>query len=230
MSEQLAIRARALRHRYDNGVVLDVPQMDVPAGQALAVLGPNGAGKSTLLQVLALLLEPTEGTLVLRGESALEGGRWTGNGRLLTQRRQVTLIHQKPVLFRTTVGANLSMGLRERGLAAGEIEARVEQTLTRVGLEGFARRPARQLSGGEAQRVVLARALVLETPILLLDEPTSYLDARFRPMLEELLRERSEQGTTLVMATHEESLADALASRTITMENGHVIGQRTSDP
>ena len=223
MSEQLAVRARDLQHRYDNGVVLDIPRLDVPAGEALAILGPNGAGKSTLLQILALLLQPAAGTLDLLGQVASAGD-------LLALRRQVTLIHQRPVLFNTTVEANLSMGLRERGLPADEIKRRIDGMLARVGLEGFQRRPSGQLSGGEAQRVVLARALVLRTPILLLDEPTSYLDARFRPMLEELLRERSEQGTTLILATHEESFAGALAHRSVVLESGRMVDLRPSEP
>ncbi len=205
-----AIATEGIQHRYEGGARLDFPDLEVADGESVALLGGNGSGKSTLLQVLALLLRPSAGRVRLLGQTP-----WTGGNHLLALRRQVTLIHQRPVLFRTSVRGNLALGLRERRLSSSEIDRRIDTQLDRVGLAGFQRRPAKQLSGGEAQRVVLARALVLETPVLLLDEPTSYLDVRFRPMLEDLLRERQAAGTTLVVATHDASFAEAVGDRHI---------------
>ncbi len=208
---------RSLVHAYDGKAVLDIPQLDVPAGEICALVGPNGSGKTTLLSILALLLSPRSGSVLLRGVESVCG---TERQRL---RRQVTLIHQKPVLFSTTVWNNVSYGPRALGLPAREIKSRVGAELEELGLSGLADRNARKLSGGEAQRVVLARGLVLRTPILLLDEPTSFLDDAFRPLLFEMLRKANQtRGTTILVATHDLRFASPLAHQIIRLEEGKI--------
>ena len=207
-----AYRLLGLTARYDKRLALDLPELDLPAGCCTALMGGNGAGKSTLLQILALLRAADSGTVALLGRRATPAD--------LDLRRSVTLVHQRPVLFATTVHGNVAFGLRARNHPRADEARLVQAALAQVGLPDFATRPARQLSGGEAQRVILARALVLQTPILLLDEPTSYLDADVRPLLVDLLRARATAGTTVIVATHARSFADELADHQVHLDHG----------
>ena len=218
MSATPAYTLRRLLHSYGNGPALDVPELELPAGAVHAVLGPNGSGKSTLLHVLALLLPPSAGEVEILGARAYPRA---GNGHgLLGLRQHVTLIHQRPVLLSTDVAGNVAFGLRARGLGRDEVRRRVSAALARGGLAGFERR--RELSGGEVQRVVIARALVLATPILLLDEPLSYLDEDARPLLVDLIDERRAAGATVVLATHDAGFADSLADRRLLLRKGRL--------
>ncbi len=218
MSATPAYRLYDVLHTYGNGPALEVPELTLETGAVHAVLGPNGSGKSTLLHVLALLLPPSSGEVEILGARAYP--RRTGGHGLRALRRQVTLIHQRPVLLSTDVAGNVAFGLRARGLGRDEVRRRVADALARVGLAGFQGR--RELSGGEVQRVVIARALVLATPILLLDEPLSYLDEDARPLLTDLIEERRADGATVVMATHDAGFADAVADRRWMLRKGRL--------
>jgi tungstate transport system ATP-binding protein len=148
----------------------------------------------------------------------------TVRSRDLRLRRQVTLVHQRPVLFSTTVRNNIAYGLRAHGLQAKEVRNRTQAILEETRLSHVADKQARGLSGGEAQRAVLARALVLETPVILLDEPTNSLDDASRPLLLDLLRKANQQrGATIVMATHDLSFASSLTERIVRMEDGKIF-------
>ncbi len=226
MSGEVAIAARGIRHRYDRRIVLDLPSLDVPAGGCVALVGPNGAGKTTLLRILALLERPSEGAVTLLGRPAWQNGhrrRGMDGPELVERRRQVTLVHQKPLLLSTTVRANVAFGLRARGLSGSEAERRAAAALEEVGMGGFARRSSRDLSGGEIQRVALARALVLETPILLLDEPTSSLDADAIPLVERALRRRLDRGIAVVVSTHHRPLVSSLDARRLRLVAGRPV-------
>jgi len=217
MNAAPAYEIRALTHAYDGKVVLDISHLDLPAGRIYAITGPNGSGKTTLLSILALLLTPSSGRLSLQGREARVGSE---TQRL---RRLVTLIHQKPVLFTATVWNNVSYGLRAQGLPGREIKARMEPVLEKLGLSDLAHRPARELSGGEAQRVVLARGLVLETPIVLLDEPTSFLDESIGLLFFDMLQAANqERATTILVTTHDLKFASSLAHQEIRLENGKI--------
>ena len=183
----------------------------------MAFVGPNGSGKTTLLRILAFLLSPALGSVSLHGVNAV-------NRRVMRQlRRQVTLIHQKPVLFSTSVWNNVAYGLQSYGLPGREVKTRVGVALEKLRLSGLAGRNAGKLSGGEAQRVVLARGLVLETPVILLDEPTSFLDDDVRPLLVELLRNASQsRGATVIMATHDLKFVAPLAQRVLRLDAGRI--------
>jgi tungstate transport system ATP-binding protein len=189
--------------------------LDIPSGQICLFTGPNGSGKSTLLSILALLLTPVSGSVLLHGAEA------TGS-RDKNLRRKVTLVHQKPVLFSMTVRNNIGYGLRAIGLPSREIESRVDQILDKAKLIDLAGKQAGKLSGGEAQRVVLARGLVLETPILLLDEPTNSLDEASRPVLIDFLREAHTRGTTIAIASHDTGILASLNPRLIRMDRGRI--------
>ncbi len=208
---------RSLIHSYDGKIALDFPSLDIPAGRICGFVGPNGCGKTTLLAILALLRRPVKGTLYLHGTEV------TGERSALL-RRKVTLVHQKPVLFSTTVRNNLAYGLKLSGFSSKEISARVDAAIEEAGLTELAGRQARTLSGGEAQRAVLVRGLVLERPILLLDEPTNSLDEAFRPKLVELLRKANHsRNATIVVASHDMSFVGEVADIILRLDAGALM-------
>ncbi len=219
-----ACRLRGVRFAYDDQPVLDGVDLELAPGEICALTGGNGSGKSTLLGLMALLLRPDRGELELDGQPVFPRPRRLLDRELVALRRRVTLLHQRPALFDDVVAANVAFGLYARGAPGAEVRERVERALARVGLAGFERRPARELSGGEAQRAVLARALVLETPVLLMDEPFSYLDADARPLLLELVAEARERGAAVLLATHEPGAAASLADRVLHLEGGRLAG------
>ncbi len=155
--------------------ILDVQELDVFPGEVLAVVGPNGAGKSTLIHVLALLEQPSAGQVRFDGQP-LRGG-------LLSYRRRMAVVFQEPLLLDASVESNVGSGLALRGVPRAERAGRVRRWLERFAIESLARRSARTLSGGEAQRTSLARALALEPEVLLLDEPFAALDEPTRQAL-----------------------------------------------
>ncbi len=216
MTRAHAYSIRSLIHSYDGNIVLDIPHLDIPSGQICALTGPNGSGKTTLLSILALLLAPASGSVLLDGIETV------GNHDLRF-RRKVTLVHQKPVLFSTTVRNNIAYGLKAQGLPSREIKRRVQAILEETKLLDVAEKHARSLSGGEAQRAVLARALVLETPIILLDEPTNSLDDASRPILADSLHKANQgRSATIVIAAHDLNFVSSLTDRIVPLEKGRI--------
>jgi molybdopterin-binding protein len=207
---------RGVRRRYEARDALDIPALDVVAGEVLAVIGPNGAGKSTLLRMLGLLERPDTGQVLVRGRPV--------DGRdALAERRRMATVFQEPLLADATVADNVALGLRFRGVAAPAVADRVGRWLARLGVGGLAARRARTLSGGEAQRVALARALVLEPDVLLLDEPFAGLDSPSRAgLLADLGAILRTDRTTTVLVTHERGEALALADRVAVLIEGRV--------
>ena len=214
-------RARNLRVDYGTRCALDLPSLDVPAGQITAVVGPNGSGKSTLLRALAFLLPPTAGSIELLGWGTANGG-----ADPTALRRQVTYIAQTPLLFRRSVRANVAYGLRARGEPVG---GRVDAALSAVGLQGFADRPAHRLSGGEAQRVAIARAIAMEPKLMLFDEPTSALDPELVGEVLTVMKTLASEGMTMVVVTHEMGFAAHVADRVAFMEKGELVAVDAPD-
>ena len=196
--------------------------LELRGGEVGTLVGSNGCGKSTLLRLIALLLRPDRGAIELGGVAVHPRPRRLMDRELVALRRRVTLLHQRPALFDDLVADNVAFGLRARGVAGPEALERVRRALDRVGLAGFERRPARALSGGEVQRVVLARALVLETAVLLLDEPFSYLDGDARPLLLELVGDARDRGAAVLISTHEPGAAATVSDRTLRLAGGRL--------
>lgn len=198
--------------------ILDVPDLAVARGETLAVIGPNGAGKSTLLKVLALLEKPA------RGQVLLEGLAINYRGSLLPYRRRLALVMQQPLLRDTSTFENVATGLRFRWAPRRETRQRVERWLDRLGIAHLAYRHARTLSGGEAQRASLARALILEPHLLLLDEPFADLDPPTRDSLMSELRPiLRETGATTVFVTHDRDEALRLGDRLAVFMGGRLL-------
>jgi tungstate transport system ATP-binding protein len=213
------IEIRDLLVQREKKTVLDIEHLSVEAGEVLAIVGPNGAGKSTLFLTLARLLKVARGTIHFDGHSSLN---------TLEYRRRIALVLQEPLLMDTSVKDNAAIGLRFRGIPKAEAERRVGHWLERLGVAHLAERPARKLSGGESQRVSLARAFVLQPELLLLDEPFTALDAPTRlRLLEDLQSVLAETSTTTIFITHDLQEASKLATRMAVMLNGriHQVGE-----
>jgi molybdopterin-binding protein len=197
--------------------VLEIPELEVDAGQVLAVIGPNGAGKSTLLRVMGLLETPTAGSVRFQGErvSADDG---------LAIRRRMASVFQEPLLTDATVRDNVALGLRFRGVAGASDAPRVSEWLEQLGIAHLASRQARTLSGGEAQRTALARALALDPELLLLDEPFSALDQPTREgLIEDMARILGRRRATAVLVTHDRGEAQALGDRVAVVLAGRLL-------
>jgi tungstate transport system ATP-binding protein len=211
----LTLRDVAVHH--GEHVALHDASLEVYAGDVLALIGPNGAGKSTLLRVMGMLQRPDNGTILFRGQRAL-------NGNSLELRRRIATVFQEPLLLNATVQQNAALGLKLRGLGRVEIDRRLGPWLQKLSIAHLAARSARTLSGGEAQRTSLARALVLEPELLLLDEPFSALDPASR---EALLRDFQgivkETGITTVFVTHDRDEAFALGNRVGVLNQGQLL-------
>ena len=182
--------------RRENRPVVEVDHLAVDQGNVLAVVGPNGAGKTSLILAIAHLLKPERGQILFSGEEI-------STQQELRYRRRIALVLQEPLLFSQSVYENAALGLHFRGVPREEITRRVDHWLNRLGIAHLRDRRADKLSGGEAQRVSLARAFVLQPELLLLDEPFSALDSPTRRgLLDELRAILAETATTTLMITH----------------------------
>jgi putative ABC transport system ATP-binding protein len=209
------LETRNLSRSVTGKVLVDNISVRVQQGEILAVVGPSGAGKSSFLRLINRLDEPTSGTVYLSGQDYKQLAP-----REL--RRRVGMVLQSAYLFPGTVAENVCYGPRQHGeqLTAAEIDNVLEQ----VGLEKFALRDVSQLSGGEAQRVSLARTLANKPQVLLLDEPTSALDDRAEREIEALLtRVLRDQQLTALMVTHDAGQAERIAGRAILIKAGRLI-------
>ena len=219
MGRQVLYRLHNLTQRYDGRPVLQVTELEIYAGEILALVGPSGAGKSTLLRLLNFLEQPSSGGLYFGS-----GDMANGHPPPLAARRQVTTVFQRPVLLNRSVAANVAYGLKLRQQDRQAIEPAVAAALEQVGLAALAGAPARTLSGGEAQRVALARALIIEPTVLLLDEPTANLDPYNVNLIEQIIRQvNQERGVTVVLVTHNIFQAKRLADRTALLLDGRLV-------
>ena len=201
---------------YDGKTVLDIDSFKFKKGVVYALVGPNGSGKSTLLSIISLIIPPTSGRISFNGTDVASIDAYT-------LRRQVTMVHQEPVMFRTTVKKNVSMGLIYRGVPKRDVAMAVRKALTVVGMEDFEGRGARTLSGGETRRVAIARGMAFSPEVLLLDEPTAGVDNINAEKIEGLItRINRELKTTIIFTTHNLKQAYRLSDEVMTLMNGRL--------
>ncbi|GFP27775.1 sulfate/thiosulfate transport system ATP-binding protein [Candidatus Hakubella thermalkaliphila] len=213
-----------LEQEYDGRRVLSVPALTVKQGEVFVLIGPNGSGKSTFLRIINLLEKPS------RGKVFLFGFEPRTRSEILQARRKMSMVFQEPLLFSASVYNNIAYGLRIRREKEGRIRQKVEDLMEKLEISHLAKRLATGLSGGEAQRVSLARALAVEPEIFLLDEPLASLDAPTRESLRSdlggLLREL---GITSIYVTHDRTEAIILADRIAVMNEGQILQEGTAD-
>jgi molybdopterin-binding protein len=214
----LAYSLRDVAWSYDGLTpALQLDELALESASVTALIGPNGSGKTTLLEILAFLKAPQRGWIEFLGQPV------PVNCPLATRRR-VTLLTQHPKLFDGAVLDNVALGLKLRGVAAPERLVRARAALEQLGAEHLAARVARELSGGERQLVALARAVALETDVLLCDEPFAALESAAVTRVEHILtRIAHEQGRAVVFSTHDQPRGMALADRVVSLIAGRAV-------
>jgi len=221
MEKTPLLQAAGLRIRRGGVQVLDLPCFSISAEEKVAVIGPNGAGKSSLLLGLACLIQRECGTITFQGEEVTPRGE-------TRFRRRIAMVFQEPLLFDTTVLDNVAEGLRIRGSGRAEARKAAMESLELFSVGHLAGRSAHKLSGGEAQRVSLARAFAVRPELILMDEPFSSLDLPTRIVLaEDLGRILHESGTAALIATHDRIEALRVVERLVVMEGGKIIQEGT---
>ncbi len=209
----MEIRLIGTRKKYRNSMVLDIDELTVPRGMITGVTGSNGAGKTTLLHIIAGLDDSFEGEV-------------TYDGLPISNhiRESMTLVFQKPYLFRRTVYDNIAYPLQIRAKSKEKIDKEVLWAAESLGIEDLLKKKGHQLSGGEAQKVAMARALSIRPSLLLLDEPTSNLDPDSTLRMEGAIRRYNhETGATIVIITHNMEQAERLCHNQIKLELGRMI-------
>lgn len=221
-----AIRFEQIRKQYDESVVIDNLNLDVPAGNIVVLVGPSGCGKTTTMKMINRLIEPTSGSIHVQGENIAQMNP-------VELRRNIGYVIQQIGLFpHMTIGENVAVVPRLRGGKKAIDPNRVNALLELVGLDPslYRDRYPAELSGGQQQRVGVARALISDPPIILMDEPFSALDPITREQLQdELIRLNNELQKTIVFVTHDMDEALKIADQIIVMQNGKVVQQGTPD-
>lgn len=203
------LSVRSLSFSTDGREIIKKVSFDLPSDDLTVLMGPNGAGKSVLLRLLHGLMAPTGGTIL-----------WNGRPIDRAIRKSQAMVFQKPVLLRRSVLSNLRFVMGLRGLARSRAD--LEPILKRLHLEALADRPARLLSGGEQQRLALARALGLAPEILFLDEPCANLDPASVQLIEDTIKQAKAQGTKIILVTHDIHQARRLAEQVVFLHHGQV--------
>ncbi len=190
----------------------------LPVGGATVVLGPNGAGKSLLLRICHGLIAPASGAV-----------KWALPGGLAGGVRRHAMVFQRPLMLRRSARANLHHALAAIGMPRNERGARAEEAFRRFGLEDIAERPARLLSGGEQQRLAIARAWSLSPEVIFLDEPTSQLDPGAARQVEAMIAALEQEGVTILMTTHDLGQAHRLARHVMFLNRGRLVERGPAD-
>lgn len=213
----LPLRLTDVTYEAGGKRLIDKVSLTFDSGPRTIVLGPNGAGKSVLLRLCHGLLQPTSGEVRFNGPQSIDG------------RRRHAMVFQRPVMLRRSARANVAYGLMLAGMPRGERRRITKEALDRVGLRHLAAQPARVLSGGEQQRLAIARAWALRPELLLLDEPTANLDPSATQAIEAAIRAMHEAGTKIVMITHNLGQAHRLADEIVFLAAGRVVEQAPVD-
>ena len=205
------IETRGLRFSMRGQRLIDGVDLQIGQGRRTVVMGANGAGKSLLLRLLHGLLRPDAGEVLWNGRPLDRAGR-----------EAQAMVFQRPVMLRRSVLGNLRFALAVRGVRGAERRAREAEALRRARLTNLARRPARVLSGGEQQRLAIARALACDPEVLFLDEPTSSLDPASTQAVEDLIAGAHATGVTIVLVTHDPGQARRIGDDVVFMHDGRV--------
>ncbi len=202
---------------YSNQPVLMINTLDIPASSVIALVGPNGSGKTTLLHLLAFLITPQKGSFSFFGAKV-------SASELISLRRRVGLLPQNPYLFKCSVLENVTIGLKLRGFSRREARKMAIEGLKKVRMEGYESRWPNSLSGGEAQRIALARTLALNPEVFLFDEPANHLDLESVKRTEQLiLNLNRNEKKTVIFTTHNLSFAQNLTDFVIHIFQGQVV-------
>ena len=217
------LRIDKLKKNYGSVPVVDIPHLEIKRGKITAVIGPSGSGKSTLLSMINGLESPSEGCIEFAGESASPSA-----GYSISAIRKMAMVFQRPVMFNSSVYSNIAYGLevRKKDLSLDKkyISEKVGFAAKLTGLESKLRQKAVTLSGGEAGRVSVARAIVTEPELLLLDEPTASLDPQNISVIEDMIREVNRSyGTSVIIVTHNMFQARRIADEVIFLLDGKVV-------
>jgi tungstate transport system ATP-binding protein len=202
-----------IKKNYHNVKALNSVSVELQGGKIIVLLGVNGAGKTTLMRIMAGLENADSGQLLINNK----------NIDCKSLRKVSTLVFQKSAMFSTNVYSNLSYGLRIRKVSKEEIKKKIAEALQAVRLSGFEKRRAKKTSGGEQQRLALARAFLLESHVLLLDEPTANLDPNSASIIEKAIVSRKSPDRVIVMATHNLTEARRIADEIVHIYNGSIV-------
>ncbi len=210
--------------RFGAREVLNIPELRLHAGKIYALLGPNGAGKTTLMRILAFMDTPAEGSIAFMGEA-------TRPEQAARYRARVVWVPQSPVMFTGTLLYNVEYPMRLQGVGRAARKSKALELLENVNLISLAKAPARRLSGGEAQRASIARALAAGAQVILFDEPTASVDFRSREELITLIRDLWRlRGLSLIITTHDAELAAELCQERITLFDGKLAEPQAYGP
>jgi tungstate transport system ATP-binding protein len=207
------IQIKKLAKDYENNRILEIEELEIQKGSLLGIIGPNGAGKSTLIKLIGALERTTEGEIYY-------------NGRPLQNNdfKNITVVFQKPYLLRTSVFNNVAYPLMIRKENKNVIESKVNSILEDMGLTEIKNQNSWTLSGGEAQKAALARALVFKPSLLILDEPTANIDPSSMAIMEKMIKKTNEKdSTTVIMVTHNIHQALRLCKEVLFMNKGKII-------
>ena len=218
--EENIIELTNVHKSYGSNEVVKGIDLQVKKGEFLTLLGPSGCGKTTTLRLIAGFEELSQGTIRIDGQDVSNAAPY---------RRMVNTVFQNYALFpNMNVFDNVAYGLKIRHRPRAEIREKVLSALDTVQLSGFEKRKINQMSGGQRQRVAIARAIVNDPIMVIADEPTGNLDPETSWDIMEIFKEINAEGTTIVMATHDKEIVDAMGKRVIAIEDGHIVRDEAS--
>ena len=218
MSERkIKLQIKDMTKKYDNGDGVEHINLDIYEGEIVTFLGPSGCGKTTILRTIGGFLDVTSGDITIDGQSIIG---------LPPEKRPTAMVFQSYNLWpHMTIYENLAFGLKLRKVPKAEINADIKKILALVSMSGCEKKYPNQMSGGQQQRIAIARALAMNPDVMLFDEPTSALDPEMVGEVLEIMKELADDGMTMVVVTHEMGFAREVATRVLFMDGGNIVEQ-----